>query len=142
MGLDNGIELRNVTPEIEQSLPCSWIHSYGSKKGEVTKYYELCYMRKWWGVRDDIVWFLERKYHFDETTCGDYLLDEEDLKEIRNILLSWHDKGKWEEEGRSIWDYEENEILQQLETKEEDLLKLISLKRLFPNLQAYFYDSY
>lgn len=93
MGLDNGIRLRRKDDkEVETPF------------GE-----ELCYWRKCWGLRNAIV----AKLHLNKE--GGYsILQKEDIVAIARIIIHFIDKDIWEEEGDSIWDYEEDDMREKL----------------------------
>lgn len=134
MGLDNGIEIKNCTSDILVDIPATWI--WQNDNGDIWCI-EAIYMRKWWGVRDQIVEYLNAKY------CDDWewKLDIEDLEYIRDIFSSWNDEDRWEREGDSIWSWEDN-IPEQLEKHMTTCDILIELQKKYPNIDICFYDSY
>lgn len=138
MGLDNGIEIKNLTPDtladIIVNIPTAWV--WRNDNNDI-RCIETLYMRKWWGVRNQIVGYLSAKYRDD----WEWKLDTEDLEYIKDIFSSWHNKERWEAEGDSIWSWEDN-IPEQLEKHMNTCDKLIELQKKYPNIDICFYDSY
>ena len=130
MGLDNGITIykKNLNSSIilnESFIPLDC---------------EICYWRKCWGIRDDIIDYLHNTHKIQEELY-EYELTLADLQAIYNILLSWYNKKKWNESGRSIWDWKT--IKEQLRYDCNRLAYLIAKKEVYEDdLPVYFYDSY
>ena len=130
MGLDNGITIykKNLNSSIilnESFIPLD---------------YEVCYWRKCWGIRNDIISYLHNTHEIQEDLY-EYELTLEDLQAIYDILLSWYNKKKWNESGRSIWDWKT--IKEQLRYDCNRLAYLIAKKEVYgDDLPVYFYDSY
>lgn len=130
MGLENGIII------YEDKLDSSVVLN----ESFVPSDYEVCYWRKCWGIRDDIIHYLHQTYEIQEDSC-EYELTLTDLKAIYSILLSWYDKKKWEESGRSIWSWKT--MKEQLRYDCNRLVYLIAKKEVYgDDLPIYFYDSY
>ena len=130
MGLDNGITIckENLNSSIilnESFIPLD---------------YEVCYWRKCWGIRNDIIDYLHNTYEIQEELY-EYELTLADLQAIYDILLSWYNKKKWNESGRSIWDWKT--MKEQLRYDCNRLAYLIAKKEVYgDDLPVYFYDSY
>lgn len=130
MGLDNEIKIRkkNLNSSIilnESFIPLD---------------YEVCYWRKCWGIRDDIIHYLHKTYETQEDLY-EYELTLADLQAIYDILLSWYDKKKWKQSGRSIWSWKT--MKEQLRYDCNRLAYLIAKKEVYgDDLPIYFYDSY
>ena len=130
MGLDNGITIRkkNLNSSIilnESFIPLDC---------------EVCYWRKCWGIRNDIIDYLHNTYEIQEELY-EYELTLADLQAIYDILLSWYNKKKWNESGRSIWDWKT--MKEQLRYDCNRLAYLIAKKEVYgDDLSVYFYDSY
>lgn len=130
MGLDNGITIckKNLDSSIilnESFIPLD---------------YEVCYWRKCWGIRNDIIDYLHNTYEIQEELY-EYELTLADLQAIYDILLSWYNKKKWNESGRSIWDWKT--MKEQLRYDCNRLVYLIAKKEVYgDDLPVYFYDSY
>ena len=104
---------------------------------------EMVYWRKWWGVRNEVMKCLG---------MGDdpsrISLTTQNLKDIIEILKDFRDPYHWSVDGMSVWDYEEDNIQDQIDIDIytiEILIKMIdSNDELFENeiMEVYFYDSY
>ena len=130
MGLDNGITICKKNLNSSIILNESFIPSD----------YEVCYWRKCWGIRNDIIGYL-LETHKKQEDLYEYELTLEDLQAIYNILLSWYNKKKWKTYGRSIWDWKT--IKEQLRYDCNRLAYLIAKKEVYgDDLPVYFYDSY
>lgn len=138
MGLDNGIEIKNLTSDtladIIVNIPTTWV--WRNDNNDI-RCVETLYMRKWWGVRNQIVGYLSAKYRDD----WEWKLDTEDLEYIKNIFSSWNNEERWECESESIWSWEDN-IPEQLEKHMATCDTLIELQKKYPNIDICFYDSY
>lgn len=138
MGLDNGIEIKNLTSDtladIIVNIPTTWV--WRNDNNDI-RCVETLYMRKWWGVRNQIVGYLSAKYRDD----WEWKLDTEDLEYIKNIFSSWNNKERWERESESVWSWEDY-IPEQLEKHMATCDKLIELQKKYPNIDICFYDSY
>lgn len=103
IGLDNGIYIKSRKRELTRDdLPKVFKYAFETDYGESI---EICYSRKWWGVRnqllDEIDWDeIEDNYYF-------YLERPEEVIHMIEIIASWMDEERWENEGDSIWTYEE-----------------------------------
>ena len=119
MGLDNGVILNKPT---------------GATPSHISV--EICYWRKCWGIRNEILCL------FPETEPNDSCLDltPEHIRAIRRILRSFMNQNKWEEEGDSIWSY--STIRPRLTKHWSALWKLEKYMRKNPDAKAYFYDSW
>ena len=105
MGLDNGITIRKHNKEAYDKFPAAW--KLTNTEGEIYCV-EPMYMRKWWGVRDEIVHYLLCKYQNGDSETYEWELSTEDIKEIRDIFYGWLDEDRWEAESGSIWSWDEN----------------------------------
>lgn len=138
MGLENGIilscpdkyntEFLNAILDIE---PCD-------------KSKEVCYWRKCRGLRDDILTYLKFVYPDRKDYCTLYL-SSIDIFNIRQIIMSWQDKKKWNLEGNSIWSYKD--IKKKLRADVERLTFILGMletidKEEKNKFKIYFYDSY
>lgn len=138
MGLDNGIilscpdkyntEILNTILDIEPYI----------------KNKEVCYWRKCQGLRNDILTYLKFVYPDREDYYTLYL-SSIDIFNIRQIIMSWQDKKKWNLEGNSIWSYKD--IKKKLRNDVERLTFILGMletidKEEINNFKIYFYDSY
>ena len=133
MGLDNGIDIvRNSYSNKIKALKRFTI-SYDRNK----KYpFEICYWRKCWNVRRDILNIVDQsdteQYRFD--------LDTSAIKEILKVLKSYNEKN-WEYGGYgSIWEWSEHKKFNRRHIR--NLKKLVRIMKKYPDLEVYFYDSY
>ena len=97
--------------------------------------FEVCYWRKCWGLRNDVLYLLGQrfvdKYEFD--------LSKSDVENIIKLLESY-DAESW---SCSIWDWN-NEEYPYSEKIQRDIENLKILRELMNkyDLEVYFYDSY
>lgn len=101
MGLDNGIIVksnkRTITRDI---LPATIKYPFDEPEAEIL------YWRKNWGLRNAVMnhfgWMdaSEEQYEF-------YIDTPEQVLEFIEIIASFLDEERWENEGDSIWSYEE-----------------------------------
>lgn len=128
MGLDNGIQVkRNLYTNSIEDLKVfeeTWDKEH---KWD----FEICYWRKCWNIRNDILWVLNSR--FDDQY--EFQLTYEDIDNIISILLSYNEDN-W---GNSIWTFEE--MVEHLQQDVENLKLLQDLMKTY-NLEVYFYDSY
>ena len=98
--------------------------------------YEICYWRKHWNLRNLFrrAWGLAN----DETTY--YELSVEHLKKAIKILKT-RNKENWEDDGGCFFEYSYITKIR-LNAQARQLKKLIKLKKKFPTMPIYFYDSY
>lgn len=128
MGLDNGIRIK--INKIEGKLPW-FVELEPSFNG---KEIEVCYWRKCWGIRDEIL----KLCHFENQYY--YELESEDIPAIIRVLGNFMDREYWNERADSIWTYDEY-----LPQNTHNILNLLWLKDYMdehPEVECYFYDSY
>ena len=134
MGLDNGFYIRSDARQLtREMLPPGIQYPFQIDYDDDI---EIIYWRKNWGLRDAIFCRfgnLPNEYitRFDTPEVVLELIDE---------ITSWIDKDKWEEEGRSIWTFE-----QVLPILLRDLINLsivYVLMLIAPDIYLEFYDSY
>lgn len=126
MGLDNGVVLKT---KIKHDIPPYF--DWRDNPDEC----DVCYWRKFWGFRDEVVLEFGQK-----EPCEDIPLDAERVGRLRCILEQYLDRSYYEDNGDSIWDYEEYLLhniscLKNLEILQDFLEE-------HPNEECYFYDSY
>ena len=135
MGLDNGICVKKNALTQLINLNNTFIDSNDSSN-EI----DITYWRKCWGLRNDIMEYLTKKYNVNENNYS-FNLEEEDIKQIIEILISWYDKKKWNSESQSIWTWKE--IKGNLLDSIRNLSYLLGKMEDYPNgFIVYFYDSY
>ena len=132
MGLDNGVNIvRNDYTNRIRALK-RFEASYDTEH----KYnFSVCYWRKCWGLRGDILGLIG-KGSSDE---WEYPLTKYDIEKIIDLLKSYDSKS-WTD---SIWDWDDKEYPYSKKIK-QDIKDLKTLKRLMKkyDLEVYFYDSY
>ena len=138
MGLDNGIiarsNRRKITREmLPEGMVYPWDEKFDSPEGGV----EILYWRKNWGLRDIVV----NTFPVYEDTGYDYLIETpQQVFELIRIIVPFMSKEKWEEDGDSIWDYDE--ILPILQQNIINLALIASFMKNNPDVYLIFYDSY
>lgn len=125
MGLDNGVILE---ARIDIPHP-QW--DWMSKDPET----EICYWRKFWGFRNEIVTTFGQ-----EDECADIYLDKNGLLTFIEILETYLDRDYYINFGESIWTYEEY-LVHNIECL-ENLKVVVKYLEENPDVKCYFYDSY
>lgn len=135
MGLDNGICVKKNALTKSINLNDTFIgDSYNRDEIDIT------YWRKCWGLRNDIIDYLTKKYKVNDDSYS-FNLEAEDIKQIIEILINWYDKKKWNSESQSIWTWKE--IKGNLLDSIRNLSYLLGKMEDYPNeFIVYFYDSY
>jgi len=134
MGLDNGIIIKgaNAIKEDLEKCPCfEW-----DKCDAEQDYQHIAYWRKCWGVRDAILKVLHAPEHGD----GEFVVEYDDVPAILRAIKPFLKEKKWEEDGNSIWEYDDF-----IDTMVDIYIKLTWLAdymNTHKDLQVYFYDSY
>ena len=132
MGLDNGICVMRAkeTKKIE--------HKLGKFSDDYSYDFDFAYWRKCWNVRELILNVLggEKDY------CTDYVVSLEDLKIIIKILKSFN-KYNWNlayNNNYTIWSWKTYKSANKKHIRQ--LKYLYKLKKKYPWIIIYFYDSY
>lgn len=136
MGLDNGIIIKNWRIA-EQAIPVRWFETW-DKDIRV----EVIYMRKWWGVRTDIINYLWSRQDVKDPNLFDYSIRVEDIDNFINIFKKWNDKEQWQDGGSPVWSWKEDKIATQIRNHINNLKKLKKIMKKYPDLEVIFYDSY
>ena len=136
MGLDNGFYVKSNKRQItREMLPAGIIYPF---ENDYDNNVEIIYHRKDWGWRDSIMvafgWMTapENQWKFELTPS----------KVLRMIELtaSWLDRERWENEGNSIWEYDE--IRKVLIRDISNLAIIYGFMLENPDVYLEFYDSY
>ena len=127
MGLDNGVILKT---NLEVGFP----HKKWDWRTDHQEH-DSCYWRKFWGFRNAVV----TEFH-QKSECEDIPLDAEGVGKLRCILEEFLDREFYEQNGDSIWEYEEY-LLHNIQCC-ENLTWLQNFLEEHPNEECYFYDSY
>ena len=144
MGLDNGFYVRSNRRAITREILPKGINypfEYDYEKNMV----EVIYHRKDWGWRNSI---MERFNWVDPNYCDDaedvdfnYLIETpEQVLTLIELTASWLNEARWEEEGRSIWEYDiaREHLMRDIIT----LVLLYGFMQQNPDVFLEFYDSY
>lgn len=127
MGLDNGIIVRHTD---ETAL----IQELQRFKSPYWTSYEICYWRKCWNIRSEILSVVES---YSEITY-DCILSKDEVDKIIDVLQSFNEEN-WRDNGGSIWEFEDME-----DTLKEQVDNLRIVRQLMDkyDLVVEFYDSY
>ena len=134
MGLDNGIIIKEADAIKEDLLKCPCFE--WDTIEEKHNYQHIAYWRKCWGVRDAILNVL----HVDLNGGGEYQIEYDDVPAILRALKPFLKPTKWEEDGDSIWEYDDC-----IDTMVNTYIRLTWLADYMDkhrDLKVYFYDSY
>ena len=141
MGLDNGFYVKSsrsflTRDDLPNGIKFPFKQDYG---GGI----EIVYWRKNWGLRTEVISILvpeEVNYEADEIPYYYYAYKPSQVIEVIEVIASFLDEDKWEEEGRSIWTYEE--VRPHLV---QDIINLALISVFMeenPDVYLEFYDSY
>lgn len=135
MGLDNGfVVMSNKRTLTREDLPKGIIYPFNEDWEEEP---EIVYWRKNLGLRNAVLDSIDGQgrdnYHYEINT-------PEQILEIVHVIFSFMDEKVWEEEGQSIWLYDE--IKPRLEQDIVNLILMIPFMRVNPDVYLEFYDSY
>ena len=101
---------------------------------------EIIYHRKDWGWRNDIM----NTFGWRTASIDQYKFELERLSDVLTLIeltAKWLDKGRWEDEGSSIWEYEESARRHLI----QDICNLAIIYGWMlnnPDVYLEFYDSY
>lgn len=135
MGLDNGFVVKSNKRKItREDLPKEIDYPFTDDFDFVP---EIVYWRKCWGLRGAVLDIISE--HDSENYC--YQIDTLELIfKIVNVIFGFMDEKVWEDEGDSIWTYDE--IRPRLERDIINLILIIPFMRDNPDVYLEFYDSY
>ena len=135
MGLDNGIYVRSAHRKITRAmLPEELVYPFDKDYSDGV---EILYWRKNWGLRNTVV------YTFPTMPGAEYnyiIETPQEVFDLIHIIISFMNKETWEEDGDSIWDYDE--ILPILQRDVMNLAIIASFMKNNPDVYLVFYDSY
>lgn len=135
MGLDNGIYVKSDKRKLTRNdLPTAIRYPFEEDYCGL----EICYGRKWWGLRSQIL----AEIHWSESKDNYYFYIDTPNEVIHmiEIVASWLNEERWENEGSSIWTYDEarpnliNWII--------NLAIIVGWMANNPDAYLVFYDSY
>lgn len=132
MGLDNGIEVRSRIRKLTRvDLPSEINYPFNFNDTEIL------YWRKNWGLRDIVV----ETFPLDSDSSWKHIIDTPNqVFELIKIIINFMNKEKWEEDGDSIWEYDE--ILPILQRDVMNLAIIAAFMQNNPDVFLEFYDSY
>lgn len=137
MGLDNGFIIKSNRRELtRQDLPAGI--SYPFEK-DYTNGIEIIYHRKDWGWRNSIMKTFG--WYNDLLTQGEFIIDKPvQILTLIELTAQWLDEMRWENEGQSIWEYDE--IRPILIRDISNLAILYGFMLNNPDVVVEFYDSF
>ena len=137
MGLDNGFLIKfEKGPISREKLPSNLIYLSDQ---DFEDGIEIAYFRKDWGLRNAIISYLSSSEDGDEKYEYD-IYNPQDILEIVNIILYFMNPVVWEEEGDSIWTYEQ--AAQGLKNTVINLMIMYFYMQNTNDVYISFYDSY
>ena len=135
MGLDNGFYVISCRRKLSrEDLPSKIKYPF---EKDYNEWPEIIYWRKCWGLRNRVLDVATPVKEHESY----YTIDTPDqVFEVIKILIDFLDRETWEDEGDSIWDYDEmRPILQQ---NIFNLVKISEFMEHNPDIYLMFYDSY
>lgn len=136
MGLDNGIQVRR-TPETNQIAELKIFNKDYDKELEYD--FSVTYWRKCWGLRNDILFLIGKRWTPEEE--WEFKLTKDDVDNIIELLGSYNEETWF----GSIWEWTSDEEGESYsEHIKQDIEDLKLLRKLMGkyDLEVYFYDSY
>lgn len=127
MGLDNGFVLHGADAKT--------IPSFVDYDIEDADEIQVIYWRKCWGLRANVL----RVLHCGGDG-GEFKVEAEDIPAIVRGMYKFFDSKVWEEDGDSIWTFEE--FMPNLINSVMTLTWLETYLRDHPEVECLFYDSY
>ena len=139
MGLDNGWLVKSDKRKLERNmLPAGIIYpfsdDYDSDGG-----IEIVYHRKDWGLRNDIM----NTFGWRTNDINQWKFQLETPKDVLTMIeltARWLDEARWEEDGQSIWSYDE--VKEHLITDIINFSEIYAFMQANPDVYLEFYDSY
>lgn len=139
MGLDNGFLVKSDKRKLTRAdLPAGIRYPFDEDWDD--NGIEIIYKRKCWGLRNDIMntfgWLTtsdEQQWQFQIDTPDQVLT-------LIELFARWLNEERWEDEGESIWDYEN--------VHERLVMDIVNLALIYgwmennPDVYLEFYDSY
>lgn len=137
VGLDNGIYVksnhRKITREmLPEGIVYPWDEKFDSSEGGV----EILYWRKNWGLRNAVL----QLFSYEKDKYGHEIETPGQVFELIKIIIHFLDKEIWDDEGDSIWEYDE--IKPVLQQNIINLTTIASFMMNNPDIYLEFYDSY
>lgn len=139
MGLDNGFRVKSASRYLERhNLPKGIKFSFDK---DYDNEIEIVYWRKNWGLRAAVIPVLEpEEVEVGETPYSYYAYKPSQVIEVIEVIASFLDENKWEEEENSIWTYDE--VRPVLIQNIINLALICGFMEENPDIYLEFYDSY
>ena len=137
MGLDNGLLVKSDKRVLTRDmLPAGIIYPF---ENDYNNDIEIAYWRKCWNIRFDVMNHFN--WRFESDTQWQFPIDKpEQILELIEILASWLDEERWEEDGNSIWTYKE--VRQSIINAIVNCAIIYTFMLNNPDVYLVFYDSY
>ena len=137
MGLDNGLIVKSDKRKLTRDmLPPSIVYPFEKDYNDGV---EIIYHRKDWGWRNEIMNVFGWRFIADYEREFEINTPDE-VKTLIDITASWLDAERWENEGNSIWSYDE--IRHHLVQDIVNLALIQAFMENNPDVYLEFYDSY
>lgn len=134
MGLDNGINVKSRHRALtREMLPDEIKYPFDDDYGEGI---EILYHRKDWGLRNAFIHY----FGGENDDCYYEIETPSQVFDLIGIIVSFMNKETWEDEGDSIWEYDE--ILHTLQRDIMNLAIIAAFMKSNPDVYLEFYDSY
>ncbi len=136
IGLDNGFYVKSNKRAISREmLPAGMNFPFDHDYGDAV---EIIYWRKNWGLRNAV---MNAFYWRFNTNITEYIIETpEQVFTLIEVIASFLDKEKWENEGDSIWEYENERLV--LIQNIINLAMIYSFMQENQDVYLEFYDSY
>ena len=138
MGLDNGFYVKSKKRKITRDMLPDIIN-YPFEEDYYDGNVEIVYFRKCWGIRNGVLDILGKRF----ASVDEYLFEIDKPEQVLDIigLFSYFlDPNRWEDEGNSIWSFEE--IRAQLIVSIINFAAIEIFMKENPDVYLEFYDSY
>lgn len=142
MGLDNGWLVKSNKRKLERSmLPAGIIYPFPESYDDYNSDggIEIVYHRKDWGWRNDIM----NTFGWRSTNADQWKFELETPKDVLimiELTARWLDEKRWEEDGQSVWSYEE--VREHLIADIINFSEIYAFMQANPDVYLEFYDSY
>lgn len=136
MGLDNGLRVHSKRRTLTRDMLPSQLQYPWEEKFD-NDGIEILYWRKNWGLRDEVI----HTFPHYENQQNEYVLETaNEVFVLINIIASFLNEQKWNEESESIWTYDE--IFPILKRDIINLAFIATFMENNPDVYLTFYDSY
>ena len=133
MGLDNGICVRR-TQETNKIAELKVFNDEWDK--DLERDFEICYYRKCWNIRYDILGILDSPIDYE------FNISKDQIDQIIELFQSYN-ADNFEDNGSCIWEWDDEEWPYSEKIKQDiECLKLLRQLMDRYELEVYFYDSW